>query len=253
MFWIRLLAVLLTAALGSLGMNVQNAAMKDPGGEEELSLAELREKYPDFLILTGPGDEKKVALTFDDAPDIQFTRPILQVLDEHGIKATFFLVGYRAETYPDIVWEINEAGHAIGNHTYNHPILPRMNVASFGDQVERTQQIVQELIGYRPKLFRPPYGAITESQLKWAVEHRYTVVNWNVDSLDWKSLKAEEVSKNILDHVVPGSIILQHAGGGEGEDLSGTIEALPQVITALKEQGYEFVTVPELLNIPRHQ
>jgi polysaccharide deacetylase family sporulation protein PdaB len=224
-----------------------------PNKADHMSLAELKKKFPEFLILNGPGDEKKVALTFDDAPDAVYTRPILEVLRKHNVEATFFLVGYRAEAMPDIVAEIDRAQHAIGNHSYNHPHFPEVSMAEFIRQVEQTQQILQNLIGYRPRLFRPPYGAVTESQLTWAVEHGFTVVNWNVDSLDWKSLKAEEVSKNILDNVGPGSIVLQHAGGGIGEDLSGTVRALPKIIRSLKEQGYTFVTVPELLGIPRYQ
>ena len=236
---------------GSVSPSYAGTAAPNTG--KQMSLAELKKKFPEFLILNGPGDEKKVALTFDDAPDAVYTRPILQVLREHNVEATFFLVGYRAEEMPDIVVEIDRAQHAIGNHSYNHPHFPEVSMAEFIRQVERTQQILHNLIGYRPRLFRPPYGAVTESQLTWAVEHDFTVVNWNVDSLDWKSLKAEEVSQNILDNVGPGSIILQHAGGGIGEDLSGTVWALPKIIRSLKEQGYTFVTVPELLGIPRYQ
>lgn len=218
-----------------------------------MSLAELRKKYPEYLILQGSHRENKVALTFDDAPDPAFTRKILAVLAEYNVKATFFIVGYRAENYPDIVREIDEAQHAIGNHSYNHPYMPELTKQAFEKQVESTQTILHNLIGYRPRLLRTPYGAISERQLKWVVQHDFTVVNWNVDSLDWKSLKAHEVSKNILEHVEPGSIILQHAGGGVGEDLTGTVEALPHIISTLREQGYEFVTVPELLELPRHQ
>jgi peptidoglycan/xylan/chitin deacetylase (PgdA/CDA1 family) len=239
----------------SAGSHVDSRADSHAGSnaEKQTSLAELRKKFPELLILHGPGDEKKVALTFDDAPDAVYTRPILEVLRKHNVEATFFLVGYRAEAMPDIVAEIDLAQHAIGNHSYNHPHFPDVGMDEFIRQVERTQQILHNLIGYRPRLFRPPYGAVTEPQLTWAVEHDFTVVNWNVDSLDWKSLKAEEVSKNILDNVRPGAIVLQHAGGGVGEDLSGTVRALPHIIRTLKAQGYTFVTVPELLGIPRHQ
>lgn len=246
-----MIVLLVTLLIAASALPISSAVAKPD--EDKMSLAELRKKYPEYLILQGSHHENKVALTFDDAPDPVFTRQILDVLDEYKVEATFFIVGYRAENYPEIVREIDEAQHAIGNHSYNHPYMPDLTKQAFENQIESTQTILQNLIGYRPRLLRTPYGAISERQLKWAVQHDFTVVNWSVDSLDWKSLKANEVSKNILEHVEPGSIILQHAGGGVGEDLTGTVEALPRIISTLREQGYEFVTVPELLELPRHQ
>lgn len=226
------------------------SAKAAPKNEQTMSLAELRKKYPEYLILNGRTDEKIVALTFDDAPDPRFTGAILDELKRHQVKATFFVVGYRAEKYPELVKRMEREGHAIGNHSYNHPLLTKLSAPAFERQMNKTQSILKPLIGYEPRLFRPPYGEVNEEQLKWAVKHNYTVVNWNVDSLDWKNLDADEVTNNILEQVGPGAIILQHAGGGVGGDLTGTVKAIPRVIETLKAQGYHFMTIPDLLDVP---
>ena len=214
------------------------------------SLAELRKKYPETLIIQGPSQTKSVALTFDDVPDIRYTEKVLDVLKKYQVQATFFVVGYRAEMYPEIVRRMVKEGHVIGNHTYNHPYLPPMSLAQMAGQITKTQEILNRIVGYKPKLIRPPYGAINEQQLLWAKRNGFLVVNWNVDSLDWKSLKAQEVKANVLPFVRPGSIVLQHAGGGFGEDLSGTIQALPSIIEHVRAKGYQFVTVPEMIGVP---
>ncbi|UUZ83485.1 polysaccharide deacetylase family protein [Paenibacillus sp. P26] len=100
-------------------------------------------------------------------------------------------------------------------------------------------------------MLRPPYGEISESQLLWAKDNGYVVVNWNVDSKDWKRLNASQVSANILDHVSAGSIILQHSGGGPGQNLNGTVQALPGVIETLKAKNYDMVTLPEPLKVSK--
>jgi polysaccharide deacetylase family sporulation protein PdaB len=218
-----------------------------------LSLAELRLKYSDSFKVRGSTNEKKAALTFDDGPDLQFTPQILDVLKKNRVKATFFVVGFLAEAHPDLIERMVKEGHVIGNHSYSHALFTKLSGPKFESQIESTQSVVRRLAGYAPKLLRPPYGAINEEQIKWASAHHFLIVNWNVDSLDWKGLSAEQVSRNILSHTHPGSIILQHSGGGDGQDLSGTVKALPEIIQKLKVQGYELVTVPELLHVPKNK
>lgn len=214
------------------------------------SLAELRKKYPETFIIQGPSQAKNVALTFDDVPDTRYTPKVLDILKQHRIRATFFVVGYRAVQHPDLVQRMVREGHVIGNHSFNHAYFPKLSLAAYAGQILKTQAILNRIAGYRPRVMRPPYGAINEEQLLWARKNGFIVVNWNVDSLDWKNLKAKEVEANVLSHVRPGSIILQHAGGGKGEDLTGTIQALPKIIRHLREKGYHFVTVPELVGVP---
>lgn len=220
--------------------------------EEQLTLGQLRRKYADTFKTNGPST-RRVALTFDDVPDPRFTPQILDVLKEHHVRATFFIVGNRAEKHPDLVKRIVKEGHVVGNHSYNHPQFSKLSMSAFRKQILRTGEIIQRLTGYTPKMIRPPYGDINEEQLKWAARNHYSIVNWNVDSLDWKGISKEKVKENILSAVKPGSIILQHAGGGVGTNLNGTLEALPEVITELQKRGYELVTLDEMLQMPKNK
>lgn len=213
------------------------------------SLSQLYHKFPETIVTKGPRT-KKIALTFDDVPDPRFTPAVLDILSKYHVRATFFVVGNRAEKHPGLVSRINREGHAIGNHSYDHPLFTKIPLSQFQNQILTTERRIQYIVGYKPKLIRPPYGDITEEQLKWAKKHGYKIVNWNVDSLDWKGISKEKVKSNILSSVGRGSIILQHAGGGIGSDLTGTIQALPEVIQNLRKKGYTFVTIPELLHIP---
>ncbi|MBP1999839.1 peptidoglycan/xylan/chitin deacetylase (PgdA/CDA1 family) [Paenibacillus shirakamiensis] len=215
-----------------------------------MTLSQLRQKYAETFKFKGP-EIKEIAFTFDDVPDPRFTPQVLDILKKYKVKATFFVVGDRALKHPSLVRRMKEEGHVIGNHSFNHPFFKNKNLVYFKKQIRRTDRIIANLVGYRPKLIRPPYGEITEDQLKWAKQHGYKVVNWNVDSLDWKGLTKDEVKTNILTEVGPGSIILQHAGGGTGSNLSGTIEALPELIQILKKEGYTFVTLPQMLHISK--
>lgn len=219
----------------------------------QLSIAELRHKYPTIFRIKGSAQTRKVALTFDDVPDGHFTPKVLDVLKKYGVKATFFLVGSRAEKHPDVVRRIVREGHVIGNHTYNHPLLTKISKEKFIKQVVSTEKIINDIAGYKPKFLRPPYGEINEQQLRWAGAHGYVVVNWNVDSLDWKGLDAEEVYKNILSTVRSGAIVLQHAGGNVDGNLNGTLEALPDIIETLQKRNYRIVTLPELLHTSKNR
>ncbi|MDO3681097.1 polysaccharide deacetylase family protein [Paenibacillus ehimensis] len=221
------------------------------GQSQRLSLSQLVRKYPELLLLRGSAASGQVALTFDDAPDTTFTPQVLDVLKKHQVRATFFLVGAQAEKHPEMVKRIVREGHVIGNHSYSHKLFTKLSDDLFQSQVLQTQQALKRLIGYSPRLLRPPYGEISESQLLWASEHGYRIVNWNVDSLDWKQLGPEKVTSNILTNVKPGSIILQHSGGGPGQDLNGTVKALPTVIQTLKSRNLKIVTLPELLRVSK--
>jgi polysaccharide deacetylase family sporulation protein PdaB len=230
------------------------------GGKEKevrrphpLSLADLRKKYPSVFVLNGPSSKRQVALTFDDGPDLEYTPQILDVLKKYNVQATFFVVGNRTKAHPEIVKRMVEEGHEVGSHSYNHPNLPELSPSDFRYQLKQADEILQPLIKYSPKLFRPPYGAIDEEQIKWLASQHYTIVNWNVDSLDWKGLSDDQVADNVLSNVSPGAIILQHSSGGKGEDLSGTVKALPRIIEQLQADDVQFVTVSKLLNIPRNK
>lgn len=219
--------------------------------QKKLTLSQLVVKYPDTFKLRGSAQEKKVALTFDDGPDTRFTPKVLDALKASQVKATFFVLGVQANAHPDIIRRIVKEGHVIGNHSYSHANLPKLTADKFQSQIISTESVLQGLIGYAPKLIRPPYGAINEEQVRWIADHHYLIVNWNVDSLDWKSLNSDQVLNNIMQQTKPGSIILQHSGGADSQDLSGTVQALGPLISKLKAAGYTFVTVPELLHVAK--
>lgn len=211
----------------------------------------LQQRYPEIVVLRGSTEENRVALTFDDGPDPRFTPQLLDVLKEYDVKATFFLMGARAAAYPELVQRMVDEGHIIGNHTYWHPNLVEVgDIATLETEVQRTEDTLAEIIGYRTKLFRAPYGFLFNELVERLGEMDYTVVGWSVDSLDWQEDPPNIIAYNVLSNTQPGSIILMHDGGDWTSDRTGTIQAVQQIIPSLQEQGIEFVTVPELLNIP---
>jgi len=187
---------------------------------------------------------KKIALTFDDGPHAVYTAEILSILKEYGIKATFFVVGQNATEHPSLVKQAAEEGHEIGNHTFSHPKLKEQNAESFSYELEKTRAVIEDITGISPILFRPPEG-FREGVIKTvAKEQGYQMVLWSVDTEDWRGLSADRIEKAIMKDVKDGSIILCHdyvAGQ------SHTPEALRRVIPKLLAEGYEFVTVSDLV------
>lgn len=187
---------------------------------------------------------KRIALTFDDGPHEVYTAEILSILKEYGVKATFFVVGQNAETYPSLVKEAAEAGHEIGNHTYSHPKLKGQNAESFSYELEKTKNVIETITGVSPILFRPPEGFRDDVIKTVAKEQGYQMVLWSVDTEDWRGLSADRIETAILKDVKDGSIILCH---DYVVGQSHTPEALRRVIPKLLEEGYAFVSVSELL------
>lgn len=218
--------------------------------QKKLTLPQLRLKYPRFFRVSGSRAESKIALTFDDGPDAKYTPAILDILHKKHVKATFFVLGKRALDHPAIIKRMANEGHAIGNHSFDHANPAKITEAQFEKQFTRTQLILHRMIGYEPRFIRTPYGALQENQLRWAANNGLIAVNWDIDSLDWKELNASQVLANILEHTHRGAIILQHSAGGENQDLSGTVKALPILIDELQKQGFKLVTVPVLLHLP---
>lgn len=189
---------------------------------------------------------KQVALTFDDGPDNNYTLQILDILKKYKIKATFFLIGARAKAHPDVVKKIINEGHVIGNHTWNHPDLLRLSKNDVLTEVSMADEELFKIAGYHSTLFRPPYGNTNSHLNKILISKGYNIILWSVDTRDWAGTSVYGIMKDVRNEIRPGGIILQHCNG----NLSNTVKALPQIITYLKDKGYSFVTIPELLNIP---
>jgi peptidoglycan-N-acetylglucosamine deacetylase len=199
---------------------------------------------PSLLITRGPAAQRVIALTFDAGSDRGYAEGILDVLASGGIRATFGMTGRWAEANPDLLARMKAEGHALMNHTYDHPHMETLSRADRLDQLERTDAIITGLIGVSTKpYFRPPYGAYNNQVLAdvGSAGYRYAVM-WTVDSLGWKGLPVADVVDRCLTMAEPGAILLLHVGAA-----STDYEALPSILAGLEESGYQFVTIPELI------
>lgn len=193
---------------------------------------------------SGDTKSKRIALTFDDGPHPKHTREILKILDEYGVKATFFIIGKLAEEYPELVVEEINAGHEVASHTWSHPNVNTLTEAGLTNELYETEQFLKTLADYKPALFRPPEGKCGENVLRAAAAFDYDVILWTVDTKDWAHTPSDKIVENVLSNTSPGSIILCHDFVAYD---SPTPDALREFIPKLKENGYEFVTVSQLL------
>ncbi|MDM9380893.1 polysaccharide deacetylase family protein [Chlorogloeopsis sp. ULAP01] len=190
-------------------------------------------------------NQKVIALTFDDGPWPEYTAKILNILRENNIKSTFFVVGQMLKTYPELGKQIVAEGHVIGNHTWHH-WYHFFNQQAAAFEIDRTSDLIYELTGARTNLFRPPGGILHNGLAAYARGKKYTVVMWSADSVDYRSPSASVLTNRVLKQGSPGGIVLMHDGGG---NRSHTVAALPQIISKFKQQGYRFVTIPELFEL----
>lgn len=198
----------------------------------------LEKELPIYSVETA---KKKIALTFDAAWGDDYTKGILDILDRYDIKGTFFLVGFWVDKHPDHVVEIDKRGHEIGNHSTNHPYMTQLPDSEAIKELSITSDKIEKLINKRPVLFRPPFGDYNDRIIKLCRENGYYTIQWDVDSLDWKELGVQPVVDRVTRNVRNGSIVLFH------NNAKYILEYLPIVIERLQEEGYEFVTVSELI------
>ncbi|MEO6120041.1 MAG: polysaccharide deacetylase family protein [Terriglobales bacterium] len=195
-----------------------------------------------------PGKGKQLALTFDDGPNDPYTLQLLDVLAQHEVKATFFVIGSFVEGRPKIVQRMFAEGHEVGNHTYSHPVLSLCDRGNVQDELSRCGEALQR-IGVQAKLFRPPFGARRPATLRIARKMGYIPVMWSVTCYDWKTTSAEQVEAHAVRGITGSDVILLHDGGHKrmGTDRSHTVEATDRIIRRYKEQGFEFVTVGRMM------
>lgn len=200
---------------------------------------------PDKPDKVTPSEKKKiVALTFDDGPDARHTPEVLDILKEKGIKATFFLVGTQIAKYPEVVKRINDEGHAIGNHSYDHKDLSKLSKQQVINEMTRTDDLLNDALGFTPTLFRAPYGAVSSTLKSVLKTNGRDLIGWNVDTRDWAGTSISDMRHMIKHDTRPGSTILMHSFGNK--HVKNTVEMLPDVIQDLQDMGYSFVTSDQM-------
>lgn len=197
-------------------------------------------KLPIYCVKS---EAPKVSISFDAAWGNEDTAQLLSILESHNVKTTFFMTGGWVESYPDDVKAIAAAGHDLGNHSENHKQMSQISAAECREEIQKVHDKVKELTGKDMILFRPPYGDYNDTLIETANSMGYHVIQWDVDSLDWKDYGADAIVSKVLDHkhLGNGSIILMHNGAKYTKD------ALDRVITGLQEKGYEIVPISELI------
>ena len=187
--------------------------------------------------------EPKISISFDAAWGNDDTSRILEILAKHNVHATFFMTGGWVESYPDDVRAIYEAGHDLGNHSENHKQMSTLSADECKQEIQKVHDKVKELTGQDMILFRPPYGDYNDTLINTANSLGYHVIQWDIDSLDWKDYGADNIVSRVVDndHLGNGSIILMHNGA------KYTPDALERVITGLQEKGYEIVPISQLI------
>jgi len=190
---------------------------------------------------------KYVALTFDDGPSAKVTPIILETLNDFDAVATFFMLGSQVECYPKLAKQVAENGHEIANHTENHKDLTTLSFSEIRQELSISRDKLIEVTGQVPNLMRPPYGAYDKNVIQIADENQESIILWSVDSLDWQSRDPVAINETILNTIIPGSIVLMH------DIHQSTADALPKLLSTLKEKGFEFVTVSQLLELQNKQ
>lgn len=191
-------------------------------------------------------EEKVIALTFDDGPHATYTPQILDLLAEYDAQATFFVVGEHAEKFPNLILRQQNEGHEIANHTYTHPYSSTPE--ELENELKKTNEIIFDITGTSSKLYRPVGGSYNELTVDTAMQNGFKVVlwSWHQDTEDWKRPGTNKIVTKVLSGAKPGDIVLFHDAGG---NRSQTVKALEVILPELKKQGYEFVTVSDLLSI----
>ncbi|OCA88006.1 hypothetical protein A8F94_09270 [Bacillus sp. FJAT-27225] len=210
---------------------------------------------PYYIERYGEQQGKVIVLSFDDGPEPTYTPKILDILSEEQVRASFYVVGRQAALYPDILERIHREAHEIGNHTFSHSDIQKSGPYMLQAELNSTQRLIQQITGHSTNLYRPPYtpdllveNAMELTPFLQAQEMGYTMVGSYIDTKDWNTGSSEEIVARLLNNLEGGNIVLFHDAGG---DRSATVEALPKIIKALKDEGYTFATVSDLIGKQR--
>lgn len=212
-------------------INAKNTQMVGAGTSSTRSL-------PIYSVET---DEKKIAISFDCAWGVEYTDKLLEYMRLNEITCTFFAVQFWVEKYPEYVEKIISAGHEMGTHSRTHSYMSKLSKENIQDELNTSSAAIEKLTGQKVTLFRPPYGDYNNLLIDTCNEMGLYPIQWDVDSLDWKNLSATEIAMRVINGVKNGSIILCHNNGLH------TAEALPLIFSTLKNRGFEFVPISELI------
>jgi peptidoglycan/xylan/chitin deacetylase (PgdA/CDA1 family) len=205
------------------------------------------------IITHGESSQPEVALTFDDGPSPRYTPQILALLQRYQAGGTFFVLGRKVEEHPGIIKAMLAAGHEVGNHSYSHPHLPRLNQLARTRELEKTS-LALDLLGClaTEKMVRPPYSEYDRRLVSYVSNTDREMILWSVDSGDWQGLAAQAIADKVLRQVKPGSIIIFHdSDESDAADRRPTVAALKIILPTLQRLGYRMVTVSELLDRPK--
>lgn len=202
--------------------------------EEDIVLKEIQ--IPTKVI---DPNQKVVALTFDDGPS-KYTEKIMEYLHKENAVGTFFILGNKVEIYKNTLIKGIQYGNELGNHSYNHKWLTKLDVDEFLMQIDKTQSIIYETVQYKPKVFRPTYGSLNN---KIRNNINLDIILWNIDTMDWKYKSVDKIVSRATKNIKDGDIILMH------DTYERTYKAIMKIVPILKEQGYQFVTISELKQI----
>ena len=196
-----------------------------------------------------PRGTRTLALTYDDGPNDPYTGQLLEILDKHGVKATFFLLGQFVSERPELARAVVAAGHAVGSHGYTHRNLIFVSPAELRRQLERASQVIEAATGVRPKLFRPPFGGRRPGTFSVVREFGMVPVMWRVTCNDWSASSHQSIVARAVAKTRGGDVILLHDGGHlkMGTDRSHTIRATDELVRLYQGEGYRFLTVPEMM------
>jgi len=231
-----LICLLLWAPLCVLGQNSSSPAQNGQPTKEE----------PRFLFSPIHVNGPYIAITFDDGPHPELTPKLLDILIAHHVRATFFVVGNRVVKHPEIVARAAREGHEIANHSWSHPRLSELHDQDVRQELQKGEDAIRSVVGIRPKLLRPPGGALLARQEKWIRdEFGYNTILWDVHGFDWirPPPAPAMICQRIVEQTHPGAVIVCH------DTLPGTIEATPSILEQLVAKGFKFVTVSELLQM----
>jgi len=203
------------------------------------------EENPSQIFINGFTSEKMVCLTFSDGPDDQVTPQVLDILNKHRVKASFFFTGSKLEQNPEVVKRAYQDGHLVLSHTWSHQELISLSQQEIRQEIQMTEDKIYELIGERPSMIRPPNGYIDKNAASVIKHKGYKIVLWSIDTMDWTKTDKSNIVKNVIENIRPGDIILMHCDSSNTE----SVKALPEIITKLRQKGYKFVDLGEMLQI----